>query len=580
VRLYREADESQVLNVTTKHAPKLGPIASTAAEATFSLDTPASTSVCDALAIAALTVVAAIAALTFRDYGLGWDDYTHSQYGELLVSLYGSGFADNRALSFVNLYMYGGGFDLIAALAAKILPFDLFESRRLVGAAVGVVGLFVTWRLGRRLGGALAGLIALLLLAACPLYYGHMFMNAKDAPFAVAMVIALFAIVRALQEYPRPTPATVAICGVGVGLAIGSRVMGGFALFNALLPLLFIIAVKWRETGRKAAFRECGAFLAPFLPGAILAYLVMGLVWPWAVVSPLNPFRAVEYFSNFFERPWRELFDGQLILVPDMPRSYVPTLAVLTLPELMMALGVCGMVGAIIACLRGDPKQPITSAGSRAASLAVVLAAVLPVLVTVATRPAMYNGIRHFVFLMPPFAVLGGLAAAWIAHHLQAYGRLAMAAGTLVLILGLVSPIADMMLLHPYEYTSFNHIAGGVAAARPNYMIDYWGLSMRQASLELRARLAQSDEKPTGEKWTVAVCGPHPVVAVSLGPKYAAIWDPKGADFAMMLGEFYCAKLDAPIFFEIAREGVVYARVYDIRGRSIPSLLTVKGPDS
>jgi len=28
------------------------------------------------------------------------------------------------------------------------------------------------------------------------------------------------------------------------------------------------------------------------------------------------------------------------------------------------------------------------------------------------------------------------------------------------------------------------------------------------------------------------------------------------------------------------REGVVYARVYDIRGRAIPSLLTVKGPDA
>ena len=84
-----------------------------------------------------------IAAATFRDYGLGWDDYTHSQYGDLLVALYSSGFADKRALSFVNLYMYGGGFDLFAALAAKILPFGLFETRRLVGAAVGIVGLFV-----------------------------------------------------------------------------------------------------------------------------------------------------------------------------------------------------------------------------------------------------------------------------------------------------------------------------------------------------------------------------------------------------------------------------------------------------
>ena len=32
---------------------------------------------------------------------------------------------------------------MAAALAAKILPFDLFETRRLVGAAVGIIGLFV-----------------------------------------------------------------------------------------------------------------------------------------------------------------------------------------------------------------------------------------------------------------------------------------------------------------------------------------------------------------------------------------------------------------------------------------------------
>src|SRR5687767_12455829 len=129
----------------------------------------------DRLAWAALVLVAAVAALTFRDYGLGWDDYTHSQYGELLLALYSSGFRDTRALSFVNLYLYGGGFDMAAALLAKILPFDLFATRRLAGAAVGLIGLFTTWRIGRRAGGPLAGLLALILLATCPLYYGHMF---------------------------------------------------------------------------------------------------------------------------------------------------------------------------------------------------------------------------------------------------------------------------------------------------------------------------------------------------------------------------------------------------------------------
>ena len=76
----------------------------------------------DACAIAVLAAVALIAAATFQDYGLGWDDWIQSQYGHLLVSLYSSGFTDKRAFSLDNLYMYGGGFDLLATLTSKILP--------------------------------------------------------------------------------------------------------------------------------------------------------------------------------------------------------------------------------------------------------------------------------------------------------------------------------------------------------------------------------------------------------------------------------------------------------------------------
>lgn len=527
----------------------------------------------DALAIAVLVLVGAIALVTFRDYGLGWDDYTQSQYGQLLVQLYASGFTDKRALSFVNLYMYGGGFDILATLAAKILPFGLFETRRLVGAIIGIVGLFITWRLGRRIGGPLAGLLALILLATCPLYYGHMFINCKDTPFATAMLVALFGIVRAFDEYPRPAPATVALCGLGIGLAIGTRVIGGFAVLEALLPTVFIFALRSRTSGVGLAGRECGRFLVSFIPGAVLAYVVMGLVWPWGVTAPFNLFRALGYFSHDFERPWRELFDGQLIPIVDMPRSYVPTLLAINLPELMLALGVSGIAGTIVAISRRD----LDSAGRRAGLLAIVLAATLPVLLTIITRPYIYNGIRHVLFILPPLAVLAGLAGAWIARRLQEHGRTALAAGAIALVTGVASPIVDMVRLHPYEYTDFNHLVGGVKGARPFFMLDYWGLSLKQASQQFLTYLANHNDKPPNGQWKVAVCGPHPPVSVALGPKFDISWDPKGADFAMTLGEFYCAKLDAPLLFEIVRDGVVYARVYDIRGRSIQTLLTVPG---
>jgi hypothetical protein len=525
----------------------------------------------DAAATAVLIAIAAIVALTFRDFGLGWDDYTHAEYGDLLLSLYGSGFADRRALSFVNLYMYGGGFDMVAGLAAKVLPFDLFETRRLVGGAVGLIGLIATWRLGRRIGGPLAGLFALILLAICPLYFGHMFMNPKDAPFAVAMAVLILGLVRAFQEYPQPSPATVALTGIGLGVTVGTRVIGGIAGCYALAVLILILLVEASGTGLRPAVARAGRFVLTVLPGLALAYLVMGLIWPWSILEPFNPLRAVEYFSHFFEKPWKEMFDGELLLVPDMPRSYVPTLFALQIPELLLLLGLGGVAAAFVIAARRDVAPP-----RRAAFLLLAIAATLPIALTVITRPAMYNGIRHFVFVIPPLAALGGFAGAWLIERLRSFRRPALAAASAALVGFAMLPVVDMVRLHPYEYTHFNQLHGGIRAADEHFMIDYWGLAFKQAAQELRAKLVERLEVPaTGRRWRIAVCGPHKPAQVELGPEFQTTWDSKGADFALMLGEFYCRELNAPKLVEIEREGVVYARVYDIRSRSVLSLFTI-----
>src|SRR5437763_2842398 len=256
---------------------------------TSALDTPARRSVertCDDLAILVLAVITLVAGLTFRDYWLGWDDYTHAEYADLLLRMYGSGFRDTGALSFANLYMYGGGFDMAAALLHKVIPLELFETRRLLGAVVGVIGLAVTWRLGCRVGGPLAGLAALLLLALCPTYYGHMFMNPKDAPFAVAMVILMLGLVRLAEEYPSPSPRTILIVGLGAGLSVGSRVLGGLALVYALVGFVPLLASEVRIQGWREAARRFAHVIRVLLPGLILGYLVMGLIWPWSIMEP------------------------------------------------------------------------------------------------------------------------------------------------------------------------------------------------------------------------------------------------------------------------------------------------------
>src|SRR6202012_6001231 len=83
------------------------------------------------------------------------------------------------------------------------------------------------------------------------------------------------------------------------------------------------------------------------LPGLVLGYLIMGLIWPWSIVEPDHPFVAATYFSTFFEKPWKEMFDGAIFAVPDMPWSYLPTLFALQLPEILLALTAVSVVASI-----------------------------------------------------------------------------------------------------------------------------------------------------------------------------------------------------------------------------------------
>jgi hypothetical protein len=432
----------------------------------------------------------------------------------------------------------------------------------------------VTWRLCRRVGGPLAGLVALLLLALCPIFYGHMFMNPKDAPFAVAMAILMLGLVRLAEEYPRPSPRTILILGLGAGLSIGSRVLGGLAVVYALVGFMPLLIEEVRTQGAREAARRLVHVLYVLLPGLVFGYLVMGLIWPWSIIEIANPFHALTYFSHFFEKPWKEMFDGALVSVPDMPWSYLPTLFALQLPEVLLGLALAGVFGTFAVLPRTD-----VAARRKTILLMLMLAAALPIMIAIVKRPALYNGIRHFIFVIPPMTVLAGLTFEWIMRWLRDNRRSWQPAVLAVVVFGLLLPLGEMIRLHPYQYTHFNHIAGTVRGADDRFMLDYWGLAFKQASDELREQLEDNEEiPPKGRKWKVAVCGPQRPAQVALGPDFITDWHSQAADFAMTLGEFYCKGLNAPVMVEIKRDDVVYARVYDIRGRSIASLFAIPPP--
>src|SRR5262249_31617761 len=104
-------------------------------------------------------------------------------------------------------------------------------------------------------------------------------------------------------------------------------------------------------------------------------------------------------------------------------------------------------------------------------------------------------------------------------------------------------------------------------------------LAFKQAADELREKLAERQEAPTARaRWRIAVCGPQRPAQTELGTDFVHPRDPGGPDFGEIARDVYSAAPHAPLVGEGERGGVIFARVYDIRGRSIPSLLTLPAP--
>src|SRR5437763_11444429 len=238
----------------------------------------------DRLSFGIIVLGAALALLTFRDYGVTWDEDAHNWYGNFVLDYYLSFFTDRNALHWRDLYNYGAIFDTAAAALNRVSPMGTYETRHLLNALVGVVGLAGCYKLGHAMGGARVGFLASLFLLLTPNYYGQMFNNPKDIPFAVGMVWATYYMVCMVPALPRPPLSVLVKLGLAIGLALGVRVGG--LLFLCYLGLLLALSAGWQAIGARrlavAITTGWASLWRVLLPVAAIAFAVMLVFWPWA----------------------------------------------------------------------------------------------------------------------------------------------------------------------------------------------------------------------------------------------------------------------------------------------------------
>jgi hypothetical protein len=273
--------------------------------------------------------------------------------------------------------------------------------------------------------------------------------------------------------------------------------------------------------------------------------------------------------NRSFDTFYPLLYRGEVLMSNALPWHYVPNYLLITTPPVALALVGIGFA----ACIRrqsGGERTPLTYA---AFLLDVWL--LFPVLYAVAKRPNVYDGLRHFLFLMPCLALFAGIGAAAGVRWLAARMRPAVAAAAVGSLLMLAAP--EMAYLHPYESTYFNVLAGGLARAGHRYETDYWVSSYREAMEWVNAR---ADE--AGRQATVLVAAndySFPCADAYRGPRVTlcAVFGedssralPPDVDYYIATTRFGLAEQypDAPVVHTVARHGVPFTVIKGRRRRS------------
>ncbi|HML10910.1 MAG TPA: glycosyltransferase family 39 protein [Stellaceae bacterium] len=523
----------------------------------------------DRLALTLFALVALLVLLTYRAYGVTWDEDCQNWYGNLVLTHYlwlvGAGPAPNWQLLFqyADMYNYGALFDLTAAIVNKFSPLGMFETRHLLNGLVGVFGLVGCWKLGRRLGGPRAGFAAALLLVLIPNYYGQMFNNPKDIPFAVGCIWTTYYLVRIVPFLPRPPRRLLVKLGVAIGLAMGVRV-GGLLLLCYLGLLLALFGLWQAIVARRLSALITISWTTlwrVFLPVALIAYPLMLVFWPWAQSDPIHhPLQALAVFSKeiFFAKV---LFDGQLVSANDLPWDYLPVFISLALPELTLALLLAAPVVAVMGLARRGAWRcervlPLFMLG---------FTIVFPVIYAIAVKAVLFNGMRHFIFVLPPIAVTAGLVADRAMARLARFEFRAPVYAALGLY-GLAH-VSIMAMLHPDQYIYYNAFVGGVPGAENRFKLDYWANSFAEAVRGLEDDLRrQYGASFARHEFTVAVQGPVVSARYYFPSNFRSVTYPQHADFVIgfSMQDTDRALTDRPIF-KVTRMGALLSVVVDHR---------------
>ncbi|HEX6553278.1 MAG TPA: hypothetical protein VF026_10985 [Ktedonobacteraceae bacterium] len=448
------------------------------------------------LLLGVLLVTAFVSVFVFADqYGITIDEPQENMYGQLVLNWYTSLGKDTSFMAFFPgsaLQTHGAIFDVIIAQAQRVFGHP-WQTRAVVTGLAAFVGVVAIALCGLELGGWWAAFLAALSLWFYPRFFGAMFNNSKDIPFTSATILILWAVLLLVRhwETKRKYLINSVLVGFLIGLADAVRIVALF--WYVILGLLVVgwwIYYGQRLVKEKQVMANLRKQVVVAMIIAVVSLITMYALWPYIILSPVhNLHKAITIMSKY---PWTLAvpFAGRIYHANNLPRYYTPAWLIVGSPP---AVVIFAAIGGLFACITLIKSKIIDTK-----IVLVCLALMVPLGALVYLRATLYDGMRQFLFLVPPLLLLGVYGLMSLCTFLVRRRQTIAVVGLVVLALcAQVQVIHDMVALHPYEYMYFSPLVGGVPGATGKYDLDYWGVCEKPSAEWLAGNYTKYTHHPS-----------------------------------------------------------------------------------
>jgi len=315
---------------------------------------------------------------------------------------------------------------------------------------------------------------ASLTMALFPKFLAHAQNNPKDLPALFVFVITLYMIINVLLKG-------------GVLRSVAAGCMLGLAFTTTTLAVFIpLIALTWLLISMRGSFAERKK---EYLIILFFSGIFFFLFWPWIWDAPVKKiFEAVTHVVSFTV-PFKMLYFGTIYTGETIPWHYFIMTFIIVTPVACLLYSLFSLV--IFDKISFNGKEKVRAL----ASLGFVWALCLVVVEMCVSSH--YDGIRHFLPIIPAFCILVavGIENIFVAANkisLKWLSRKTVYVFVYVFIgLSYFQILFSLIIIHPYQNAYLNGITNYfIKNNAENYFeTEYWGQSYKEGALWLNQNM-------------------------------------------------------------------------------------------